>query len=80
LFRFLFKNFKSTKKIKKFYIVASGGPFFESPIKKNYDIHTVINHPTWKMGREISVNSSNFANKVLELFEAKFYLIYQIIN
>ena len=75
---FFLKNFKNLKKIKKFYIVASGGPFFESPIKKNHDIDTVTNHPTWKMGREISVNSSTFANKVLELFEAK--ILFNIPN
>lgn len=68
---FFLNNFKITDQIKKFYIVASGGPFFKRSIMKNYNISSVIKHPTWKMGAEISVNSSNFANKVLELFEAK---------
>lgn len=68
---FFLKNFKNINKIKKYFIVASGGPFLEKPIKKNYDIAKSTNHPTWKMGQEISVNSSNFANKTLELFEAK---------
>ncbi len=68
---YFIKNFKNIDDVKKFYIMASGGPFFEKPLLKNYKISEVTNHPTWKMGQEISINSSNFSNKVLELFEAK---------
>ena len=68
---FFFKNFTNYKKdIKKIYITASGGPFFKKKIK-NIRINDVLNHPTWKMGKNISVNSSNMTNKVLELLEAK---------
>lgn len=68
---FFLKNFKNKSLISNYTIVASGGPFFKKKIKNNQSISSVINHPTWKMGKEISVNSSNFSNKVLELFEAK---------
>lgn len=57
--------------IDKIYIAASGGPFFRKKIKKNEAIKNVLDHPTWKMGKKITVDSSTFANKVLELFEAK---------
>jgi len=59
------------EKIKKVYITASGGPFY---FKKNINfdnapLKKVINHPKWKMGEEISINSSNFVNKILEMIE-----------
>lgn len=65
-------------KINKVYITASGGPFY---FKKNINFNTaplskVINHPKWKMGEEISINSSNFVNKVLEMIELS--IIYEI--
>ena len=68
---FFFKSFNLKKNIKKIYITASGGPFLNKKINYNEKLQNVINHPTWKMGRKISVDSSTFANKVLELFEAK---------
>ena len=68
---FFLKSFNLKKNIKKIYITASGGPFLNKKINYNEKLHNVINHPTWKMGRKISVDSSTFANKVLELFEAK---------
>ncbi len=66
-----FKNFNLKKEVKKIYITASGGPFFKKKINYNEKLNKVINHPTWKMGKKISIDSSTFANKVLELFEAK---------
>jgi len=68
---FFINNFNLKDKIDKIYLIASGGPFFRKKIRNNENINNVINHPTWKMGQKISVDSSTFANKVLELFEAK---------
>tara|TARA_B100000212_G_scaffold342560_1_gene330599 strand:- start:673 stop:1782 length:1110 start_codon:yes stop_codon:yes gene_type:complete len=68
---FFLKSFNLKKDIKKIYITASGGPFLNKKINYNEKLNKVINHPTWKMGKKISVDSSTFANKVLELFEAK---------
>jgi len=59
------------EEIKKIYLIASGGPFFRKKIKYNENISKVIKHPNWNMGKKISIDSSNFSNKVLELFEAK---------
>jgi len=68
---FFINNFNLKNFIDKIYITASGGPFLNKKIKQNQSIQSVINHPIWKMGNKISVDSSTFANKVLELFEAK---------
>lgn len=68
----LFLNtFDCKKNIRGVYLTASGGPFLNKKFKYNEKISSVTNHPTWKMGKEISVNSSTLANKILELFEAK---------
>lgn len=68
---YFIKNFKKESQIDKIYLAASGGPFLFRDIKFNQDVKSVLNHPTWKMGKKITVDSSTFANKVLELFEAK---------
>ena len=57
--------------IDKVYITASGGPFY---FKKNLNLDhvnlkQVLNHPKWDMGINNSIDSSNFINKVLEIFE-----------
>jgi len=69
---FFLNNFKiDTNFIHKLILTASGGPFFNKKIKFDEKVSNVTNHPNWKMGKLISINSSNFSNKVLELFEAK---------
>jgi len=57
--------------INKIYITASGGPFYFKKNKKLNDIslNEAINHPKWKMGINNSIDSSNFINKLLEIYE-----------
>ena len=59
--------------IDKIYITASGGPFLNTPLNKlkNVNIKEAINHPNWKMGKKISVDSATMMNKVFEIIEAK---------
>ncbi len=59
--------------IKKIYITASGGPFLKTSKLKlaKFNPQNAIKHPTWKMGKKISVDSSTLINKVYELIEAK---------
>ena len=66
------QNFKSDN-IENFYITASGGPFYMTPIKKfkNIKISDAINHPNWKMGKKISTDSATLMNKLFEVIEAK---------
>ncbi len=62
-------NFK--KNIKKIFLTASGGPFFNKQIKyKKVSVKQALKHPNWSMGKKISIDSATLANKVLEYFEA----------
>ena len=66
----LIKN-KNLDSIKYIYLTASGGPFYEKKIElKKVTPSQVIKHPTWQMGKKISVDSANLMNKVLEVIEA----------
>ena len=64
--------------IKKIYITASGGPFyFKKKINlNNVNLKKVLKHPKWKMGINNSIDSSNFINKILEIYELS--IIYNI--
>ena len=68
----LIKNDK-LENIKKIYITASGGPFLNVDKSKlsKFVPKNAIKHPTWKMGKKISIDSSTLINKVYELIEAK---------
>lgn len=58
--------------IRKILLTSSGGPFRTLPIDK-FDTITVdqaLNHPTWKMGPKITIDSATLANKGLEIIEA----------
>ena len=59
--------------IDKVFITASGGPFLKKSIKKIKYIKKkdALNHPNWKMGKKISIDSSTLMNKVFEVIEAK---------
>ena len=58
--------------VEEIIITASGGPFLNSPINKLNHVKPkeAINHPNWKMGKKISVDSANMMNKVFEVIEA----------
>ena len=61
------------KLIDKIYITASGGPFLNLPLNKlkQANIKQATNHPNWRMGKKISVDSATMMNKVFEIIEAK---------
>lgn len=56
-------------------ITASGGPFFNLNREelKNVTLKDALNHPTWKMGNKITIDSATMMNKTFELIEA-YYL------
>lgn len=60
--------------VKKIIITASGGPFINHSINdlKNVTIDQALNHPNWKMGSKVSIDSATLVNKCLELIEAKY--------
>ena len=75
---FSLNNSLFNKNIKKILITASGGPFFFSKKKsfKNVSLKEVLSHPKWKMGKNNLIDSSNFINKILEIYEVS--IIYNI--
>jgi 1-deoxy-D-xylulose-5-phosphate reductoisomerase len=82
----VFYSLKGNKisNIKKIYLTASGGPLINTPKTKfkNIKISEAINHPNWKMGKKISVDSATMMNKVFEIMEAKkiFNLNYELLD
>ncbi len=59
--------------IEKIYITASGGPFLNYPKSKFKLIKPkkALNHPNWKMGKKITIDSATLMNKLFEVIEAK---------
>ena len=65
---------KSIDDVSKIFLTASGGPFYNflDEDLKNITPKQAINHPIWKMGRKISVDSATLMNKGLEIIEAHY--------
>ena len=61
------------KLVEKIYLTASGGPFYNLPLNdfKKINVKKAINHPNWRMGEKISIDSATMINKVYEVIEAK---------
>ncbi len=59
--------------IKKIFITASGGPFLNSKMKhlKKISPKDALNHPKWKMGKKITIDSATLMNKIFEIIEAE---------
>ena len=70
---FALKENYDPNEIKNIYITASGGPFKNKPLNtfKNITVKEALNHPNWKMGKKITIDSATMVNKVFELIEAK---------
>ncbi len=58
-------------KIDKILLTASGGPFFDKEITDDITPEQALNHPTWKMGPKVTIDSSTMMNKGFEVIEAK---------
>jgi len=72
IFQSLMAN--SEKSINKIILTASGGPFRGKNIEylKNVKIEEALKHPSWSMGKKITIDSATLMNKGLEVIEAKF--------
>jgi len=60
------------EEVQRVWLTASGGPFLHTP-KSQFSTITVdqaLNHPTWKMGRRITIDSATLMNKGFEVIEA----------
>jgi 1-deoxy-D-xylulose-5-phosphate reductoisomerase len=60
------------EQIKRIILTASGGPFLNRDFDdfENITIEEALNHPNWKMGNKITIDSATMMNKGLEVIEA----------
>lgn len=58
--------------VSRLILTASGGPFRETPVDRLAEVSPdeALNHPTWKMGRRITLDSATLMNKGFEVIEA----------
>lgn len=57
--------------IKKIILTASGGPFLDKTDGlANVTVEQALNHPTWKMGKKVTIDSATLFNKGMEVIEA----------
>jgi 1-deoxy-D-xylulose-5-phosphate reductoisomerase len=64
---------RSADEVRRLVLTASGGPF-RNRAKETFDTITreeALNHPTWSMGRKITIDSATLMNKGLEVIEAR---------
>ena len=64
---------KPVDSIRQIWLTASGGPFREKPADEfeNITVEQALKHPSWEMGRKITIDSSTLFNKGLEMIEAR---------
>ena len=58
--------------VERIWLTASGGPFLNTPQSEfaSITVEQALNHPTWKMGRRITIDSATLMNKGFEVIEA----------
>src|SRR5579863_468403 len=58
--------------VERIWLTASGGPFLHTPASEfaSITVAQALNHPTWKMGRRITIDSATLMNKGFEVIEA----------
>ncbi len=62
------------REVRRVFLTASGGPFLSWPKEKMLAAKPseALKHPTWKMGKKITIDSATLFNKALEVIEAHF--------
>jgi 1-deoxy-D-xylulose-5-phosphate reductoisomerase len=63
-----------TSQVRRVVLTASGGPFrdWSKDRLASATVEDALRHPTWRMGRKITIDSATLANKALEVIEAHF--------
>jgi 1-deoxy-D-xylulose-5-phosphate reductoisomerase len=58
--------------VQRVWLTASGGPFLHTPASEfaKITVEQALNHPTWKMGKRITIDSATLMNKGFEVIEA----------
>jgi 1-deoxy-D-xylulose-5-phosphate reductoisomerase len=61
-----------TEEVERIWLTASGGPFLNTPRSEfsSIKVEQALNHPTWKMGKRITIDSATLMNKGFEVIEA----------
>src|SRR5213080_1242551 len=64
---------KHPSSVRKLWLTASGGPFRSTPKEEfpNITVERALKHPSWVMGRKITIDSATLFNKGLEMIEAR---------
>ena len=64
---------KSSDSVRKLWLTASGGPFRRTPREEfaAITVERALKHPSWVMGRKITIDSATLFNKGLEMIEAR---------
>ena len=64
---------KPSSSVRKLWLTASGGPFRQTPSEefKDITVERALKHPSWVMGRKITIDSATLFNKGLEMIEAR---------
>jgi 1-deoxy-D-xylulose-5-phosphate reductoisomerase len=60
------------EEVERIWLTASGGPFLNTPRSEfsSITVEQALNHPTWKMGKRITIDSATLMNKGFEVIEA----------
>lgn len=66
-------NYGNARNVKNLILTASGGAFrgLKTDELKNVSVVDALKHPTWNMGRKVTIDSATLMNKGLEVIEAK---------
>ncbi len=66
-------NHGGAEQVSRLILTASGGPFRTTPREQlaSVTLEQALKHPTWKMGRKITIDSATLFNKGLEMIEAR---------
>jgi len=64
---------KPSNSVRKLWLTASGGPFRQTPAEEfaHITVERALKHPSWVMGRKITIDSATLFNKGLEMIEAR---------
>ncbi|WP_029522906.1 1-deoxy-D-xylulose-5-phosphate reductoisomerase [Persephonella sp. KM09-Lau-8] len=70
----IFQCLQSGKKdeVNRIILTASGGPFWKRDNLEGISVEEALNHPKWKMGKKVTIDSATLMNKGLEIIEAHY--------
>jgi len=73
IFQCLCGDASDGREVRRLILTASGGPFRTTPAERleGVAVEDALRHPTWEMGRKITIDSATLFNKGLEMIEAR---------